>query len=63
MLVKWFLTSSDSVMHLQGDLEFRICMYSCVDLILYLFGIYGTIILLRIFEMWYTGEGIWEIIG
>ena len=44
-------------------LEFRICMNSCVDLILYLFGIYGTIILLRIFYMWYTGVGICKIIG
>ena len=63
MLVKRFLISIDAVMHLLGRYEFRICMNSCVDLILYLFGIYGTIILLRIFNMWYTGVGICEIIG
>ena len=38
-------------------------MNSCVDLILYLFGIYGIIISLRIFYMWYTRVGICEIIG
>ena len=52
---KKVLTSSDAVIHLLGRLEYRICMFSCVDLILYLFGIYGTIILLRIFDMRYTG--------
>ena len=50
-------------MHLLGWLEFRICMNSCVDFILYLCGIYSTIILLSILDMWYTGVGICEIIG
>ena len=61
MFVKRFSTSSDVVIHLFGGVT--ICMNSCVDLILYLFGIYGTIILLWIFHMLYTGVGICEIIG
>ena len=48
---------------LGGGLEFRICMNLCFDLILYLFGIYGTIIYLRIFDMWYMRVGICQIIG
>ena len=45
-----------------GGIEFRICRYSRVDLILHLFGIYGIIILVRIFDIWSTGVGICEII-
>ena len=36
---------------------------NCVDLILYLFEIYGMILLLMIFDMWCTGVRISEIIG
>ena len=48
---------------LYAGLEFRICVNSWVDLLLYLFGINGTIILLRIFYTWNMGVGICEIIG
>ena len=50
--VKRFLASSDAIMHFLAGLGVRICRNSCVDLILYLFGIYGMIILLWIFDMW-----------
>ena len=50
-------------MHSLGGGKFKICMNSCVGLILHLFGTYGTIILSRIFDMWYTGVGICEITG
>ena len=33
-------TSIDAIMHLLAGLEFRICLNLCVDLILYLFGVY-----------------------
>ena len=46
-----------------GGLVFRICMNSWVDLILYLFGIYGTVILFRILDRWYMGVGICERIS
>ena len=46
-----------------GGVELKICMISWVDLILYLFGIHGTIILLRIFYIWYTEVRICEMIG
>ena len=61
--MKRFSTSSYAVMYLLRGLEFKISMKSLVDLMLYLFGIYGWIKLLRILDMWYTGVGICEIIG
>ena len=44
----------------RGWIEFKICMNWSVDLIIYLFGIYDTIILVRIFVIWYMGVRIWN---